>query len=80
MLMICAHFTDTDRILGLAGPMLEAIKDDMFRRKVHEPSVERVQTMLDATTMHDVSPLTTDQFAEHARIDGVFGDQTVEVM
>ena len=33
-----------------------------------------------ATPMHDVAPLPVEQFAEHASIDGVFGDQTVEVM
>ncbi|MEP0943246.1 MAG: glycoside hydrolase family 3 protein [Rhizobiaceae bacterium] len=80
MLMICAHFTDTDRILGLGAQMLEALKDNSFRRQVHEPSMQRVQAMLDATTMHDVVPLAAEQFAEHARIDGVFGEQTGEVM
>ena len=80
MLMICAHFTDTDRILGLGAQMVDALKDDAFRRNVHEPSIERVDAMLAATPMHDVVPLPMEQFAEHAAIDGVFGDQTVEVM
>ena len=80
MLMICAHFTDTDRILGLAEQMVEAVKDDGFREQVHEPSMERVQNMLDATTMHQVAPLPIEQFQQNAKIDGVFGDQTVEVM
>ena len=80
MLMICAHFADTDRIMSLGAQMVEALKDDTFRREVHEPSMERVQAMLDATTMHDVAPLAAEQFAEHAAIDGVFGDRTVEVM
>lgn len=80
MLMICAHFTDTDRILDLGAQMVEALNDDTFRREVHEPSVERVEAMLAATQMHDVVALPADRFAEHAAIDGVFGDQTVEVM
>ena len=80
MLMICAHFTDTDRILGLGAQMVEALKDDVFRKQVHEPSAERVEAMLAATQMHEVVPLATDQFAANAEIDGVFGDQTVEVM
>lgn len=80
MLMICAHFTDTDRILGLGAQMVEALKDATFRRTVHAPSLERVEQMLAATVMHDVAPLSVQQFAENAKIDGVFGDQTAEVM
>ena len=60
--------------------MIEALKDNTFRRQIHEPSLERVETMLAATQMHDVVSLSPDRFAEHAAIDGVFGDQTVEVM
>ncbi|NKB52739.1 MAG: beta-N-acetylhexosaminidase [Rhizobiaceae bacterium] len=80
MLMICAHFTDTDRILGLASGMKDALKDDAFRQQVHEPSVTRVDQLLTDTTMHDVTILPAEQFVAHAQIDGVHGDQTAEVM
>lgn len=80
MLMICAFFTDTDRILGLATAMQEALKDPVFRKNVHEPASERVAQMLDDTVMHDVVSLPTQQFSTHAQIDGVFGQQTAEVM
>ena len=66
--------------MGLGAQMVEALKDDAFRKQVHEPSAERVESMLAATKMHEVVPLAADQFAANARIDGVFGDQTVEVM
>ena len=79
MLMMCAHFTDTERILGLAGAMKDALRDPEFRKQVHEPSHERVQQMLDDTVMHDVKELAADQFDAHRNIDGVFHQQTVEV-
>ena len=80
MLMICAHFTDTDRILGLGAQMVEAVKDPQFRRQIHEPSMERVNAMLEATTMHEVAAMDSDLFANNAKIDGTFMEQTVEVM
>ena len=80
MLMLCAFFTDTDRILGLAGDMKEALKSSTFRKQVHEPSMERIEKLLNDTVMHDVTPLPTEQFKAHASIDGVFGEQTAEVM
>lgn len=80
MLMICAHFTDTERIIDLAGAMLDAMQDDHFREQVHDPSNERVQSLLDDTTMPDIMPLSNETFEKHASIAGVFGDQTAEVM
>lgn len=80
MLMICAHFTDTSRIIGLAEEVQKALQDTAFRRLVHEPSHARVSDLLNRTTMHDVVPLPAAQFARHAEIAGVFGDTTAEVM
>ena len=80
MLMICAHFTDTERIIGLADAMKEAMCDDRFRKNIHELSNRRVQELLDDTTMPDVVALPEEIFRKHAAIAGVFGDQTGEVM
>jgi len=80
ILMICAHFTDTDRIIALAEAMQQALKDDDFCQNVHQPSKQRVMDLLQRTTMHDVVPLDEDQFGRHANIAGVFGDTTAEVM
>ena len=80
MLMVCAHFTDTERIIGLASSLQHALKDDGFRKRVFEPSQERVAALLAATQMHQVTPLDADRFAAHAAIDGVHETATVEVM
>lgn len=80
MLMICAHFTDTERIIGLATGLKEALADAGFRKRVFDPSEERVQALLDETRMHDVAPLPADLFAAHAGIDGIHESATVEVM
>ena len=80
MLMVCAHFTDTDRMLGLAAGLQDALKDDGFRKRVFDPSQERIQALLDDTQMHDVTRLADDVFADHAAIDGTHGEATVEVM
>ena len=80
MLMVCAHFTDTQRVIELASAMKDALDDGEFVENIHEPSHARVEAMLERTVMHDVTPLPLDVFESHATIDGVYDAKTVEVM
>jgi beta-N-acetylhexosaminidase len=80
MVMVCAYFTDTARVLDLAAVMQKALGDNEFRNTVHEPSKQRVEQLLKDTTMHDVKRLPEDVFKQHGAICGVFGDETAEVM
>lgn len=80
MLMACAHFTDTERVIGLATVVKDALQDKAFRETIHEPSKARVNAMLADTVMHDVATLPLDVFQQHANICGIYEAQTVEVM
>jgi beta-N-acetylhexosaminidase len=80
MLMVCAYFTDTARVLELATAMNDALADPSFRQQVHEPSMQRIERLLEDTTMHDVVPLPQSVFDQHATICGTFGDDTAEIM
>ena len=80
MLMVCAHFTNTQRVIELACVMKDALNNRNFRETIHGPSHARVETMLSRTTMHDVTSLPLTTFQQHAAIDGVYEAPTVEVM
>lgn len=80
MLMVCAHFTDTERTIALATAMQNALSDKVFRDTIHEPSKARVDAMLEKTTMHNVTKLDEKVFADNAAIDGIYDAKTVEVM
>nr|WHW29418.1 putative beta-N-acetylglucosaminidase [uncultured bacterium] len=80
MLMVCAHFTDTERVVELASVVKASLKDKAFRETIHEPSHARVEALLSKTVMHDVTQLPLTTFEHNAAIDGVYQAQTVEVM
>ncbi len=80
MLMVCAHFTDTERVVELATGMNEALNDRKFLETIHQPSSARVDAMLSRTMMHDVAELPLSTFESHAAINGVYEANTVEVM
>ncbi|MDD9910578.1 MAG: glycoside hydrolase family 3 protein [Ahrensia sp.] len=80
VIMVCAHFTDTDRALRLAASLVDELADDGFAKSFHEPSKERVDGLLSRTVMHDVCHLNDDVFATHREIAGVYEAKTVEVV
>ena len=80
MLMVCAHFTDTDRVVNLASSLKAALQDRSFHETFHEPSSARVERLLSQTRMNEVERLSDEVFREHRAIAGVYGEQTVEVV
>ena len=80
MLMVCAHFTDTDRAIRLASSLKDALQDDEFRELFHQPSSDRVKRLLQRTRMNDVERLPDDIFEQHRTIAGVYKAKTVEVV
>jgi len=80
MLMVCAHFTDTDRAIRLASSLKDALQDDEFRKTCHEPSSDRVERLLGRTQMHKVERLPDEVFEKHRAIAGVYEAKTVEVV
>jgi len=80
MVMICAHFTDTQRVVALAEGLKEATKDAKFRSHYQEPSHDRVAAMLAETKMNPIEKLADQVFEDHRNIVGVYKQKTVEVV
>lgn len=79
MLMICAHWTDTERARFLATSLLEALTSGELDHRIMERSRERIETMLHATQQHSVRQLSAGALQEHAAAGPIFTDRTVEV-
>jgi beta-N-acetylhexosaminidase len=80
MLMICAHWTDTERARAFARAILDARRDGALDGHTLERSRERIEAMLDRTAQHTVRPLPDDAFSRHAGSGPLFSSATVEVI
>ncbi len=80
MLMICAHWTDTERARFLARGILEACRDGMLDSKILERAQDRIDEMLNRTAQHAVRELPFDVFRRHAEAGPLFSSETVEVI
>lgn len=80
MLMICAHWTDTERARAFAQALIEARRDGRLDRQLLERAHQRIETMLDHTAQHVVSALPDEVFRLHAESGPGFSSPTVEVI
>jgi beta-N-acetylhexosaminidase len=80
MLMICAHWTDTERARVLARAILEARRSGELDCQTLERSHERIDTMLNHTAQHAVRKLPDDTFRRNAAAGPLFSSETVEVI
>jgi len=65
LLMMSAHWTDTNRVLGLAQTLLEGLDDGSLEEKVFAASSARIDTLLAAAPAHSVEPLAQELLAAH---------------
>ena len=80
LLMICAHWTDTERARFLAHGILEACRDGTLAPEIQERAQERIDTMLNRTPQNAVRELPDDVFPRHAAAGPLFSSKTVEVI
>ncbi|AGK56704.1 glycoside hydrolase [Hyphomicrobium denitrificans 1NES1] len=80
MLMICAHWADTERARLLAERLIEARRSGALASRDLDRSRARVAAMLRATPQNAVSPLSEDVFRRHAEVGALFSDETAEVI
>jgi beta-N-acetylhexosaminidase len=80
MLMICAHWTDTERARGLARSMIEGLDAGRLGASAVAASGRRVRAMLDATVQNPVRKLADDVFKQHRGAGALFDAETVEVV
>jgi beta-N-acetylhexosaminidase len=77
LLMICAHWTDTERVRFLAAALLEAVSQGEVDRSALERSRERIECMLRTTQRHSVRRLSADTLQKNALAGPLFSDETV---
>jgi beta-N-acetylhexosaminidase len=80
LLMICAHWADTERARPLASRLIEARRSGEIDSRDLDRSKERVASMLETTAQNDVFSLSDDVFRRHASAGTLFSDETAEVI
>jgi beta-N-acetylhexosaminidase len=79
MLMVCSHWTDTDRCRGFAKAIIEASRAGILPGSILERSQERIHTLLSRSTTNAVRSLPDDAFEKHRASGRLFSEDTVEV-
>ena len=80
MMMICAHFTDTERARAFAQSLVEARAAGLVDEEELTASRARIDAMLAATAQNDVAALDAADFARHRGAGALFDAETVEVI
>jgi len=80
MLMICAHWTDTERARSLARAIIDGRKTGALDGRILDRAHERIDAMLADTAMNDVRALSEEVLSRHARTGVLFSKETVEVV
>jgi beta-N-acetylhexosaminidase len=80
MLMVCNHFTDTDRARTFAKTILKAVDEGRLQEDLLAGSRLRIGRLLEQARTHDVRHLAADEFDAHAAAGAVSEVQTVEVV
>ncbi len=65
LIMMSAHWTDTNRIAGLAQDLLDALNSGNLDLKAFEASQLRITKLLAAAPVHPIRPLPESVFAAH---------------
>jgi beta-N-acetylhexosaminidase len=80
MLMVCAHFTDSDRARGFAGAIIAAVEEGRLDEALLARSRLRIAALLEGARMNDVRPLPEAVLSAHAAAGALFSASTVEVV
>ncbi|MCI0467033.1 MAG: beta-N-acetylhexosaminidase [Beijerinckiaceae bacterium] len=80
MLMVCAHFTQTNRALDFARAILAAAEEGRLDAGLLERSRARIEALLGRAATNEVVPLAESAFRDHARAGPRFDSATVEVV
>lgn len=80
LLMVCAHWTDTDRCRGFARTLLAAERTGQLPAERLESSRRRIRALLARARQGRVSPLPDQVFQSHRRAGALFAAETAEVI
>jgi beta-N-acetylhexosaminidase len=80
MLMVCAHFTDSDRTRGFAEAIVAAIDEGRLDPQLLARSRARIAALLEQTPMNKVQLLPETVLQAHGVAGALFSAATVEVV
>jgi beta-N-acetylhexosaminidase len=80
MMMICSHWTDTERARAFARALIAGRAAGLLDEAALAKSQQRVRLMLSRTARNEVQALKDDDFARHRRAGALFSAATVEVV
>jgi beta-N-acetylhexosaminidase len=80
MMMICAHWTDTERARTLARAIHDGRSSGAIDGRILDRARDRIDAMLAATVQNEVRALSDDVFRRHVLPGVLFSDGTVEVI
>jgi beta-N-acetylhexosaminidase len=75
LIMMSAHWTDTNRAIELAQDLRGGLRNGTLSPKLFEASQKRIDTLLNTATAHSIKALPAALFAAHGKI----GTQIEEV-
>jgi beta-N-acetylhexosaminidase len=79
LLMVCPHWTNTDRCRGFAAAILDAARTGTLSERVLEQSKERIHALLSRSKTHDVTRLPDEVFKQNQTSGELFVEETVEI-
>ena len=80
MLMICSHWTDTERARFLAQAIIDGRRNGTLEPRLLDRARERIGTMLDQTKQNSVRELADDVLRRNAEVGPLFSNPTAEVV
>lgn len=80
LLMVCSHFTSTDRARGFAKSIGDALASGRLDAKESAASATRIHALLERTEQHGVTRLSDEVLAAHRTVGAQFEAATVEVV
>jgi beta-N-acetylhexosaminidase len=80
LMMVCSHWTDTDRCRGFAEALMRALRCGEISSQWDERSRARIHRLLALAPQNSVRALTAETFAAHREAGPLFGAATVEVV
>ncbi|MCI0599823.1 MAG: beta-N-acetylhexosaminidase, partial [Beijerinckiaceae bacterium] len=80
MVMVCAHFTETNRAREFARALIAAAEDSRLDAGLLERSQARVKNLLSRAALNEVTPAPESVFRAHAGAGPLFDSATVEVV
>lgn len=80
LLMVCAHWTDTDRCRGFARALLAAERQGSIEAGILQASRQRIGALLARARQAGVSELPDRLFQSHRRAGALFAAETAEII